>query len=197
MHIDKNNQEILIVVDMQNDFVSGVLGNDYAKKIVPAVVEEIRQWKGKVVATRDTHFPETYGDSVEGKLLPIHCAYGTDGWKIEPSIQKALEDQAATFIDKHNFGFIGWPKALFGIGSTDQDAVAALTANKGIRIRIVGTCTDICNLSNLVVLRTWFPDAEIELVEGACAASFPHKQEPAFEMAKSMLCNPVKTVYGG
>ena len=112
MHIDKNNQEILLVIDMQNDFIEGVLANPAAKAIGPAVVDEIREWKGKVVATRDTHFENNYADSVEGKLLPIHCVYGSEGWQVEKSIQKALEDQAATFVDKHNFGYIAWPKVL-------------------------------------------------------------------------------------
>lgn len=192
MHIDKNNQEILLVIDMQNDFIEGVLANPAAKAIVPAVVDEIREWKGKVVATRDTHFENNYADSVEGKLLPIHCVYGSEGLQVEKSIQKALEDQAATFVDKHNFGYIAWPKVLFGIESTDQDAVAALTAGKGIRIRIIGTCTDICNLSNLAVIRAWFPDAEIEVVADASASSFNNeRQNAALLMAESMLCKVV------
>ena len=197
MHIDKNNQEILVVVDMQNDFIDGVLANPAAKNIVPAVVEEIRQWKGKVVATRDTHFESNYAESIEGKLLPIHCVYGTKGWEIEPSIQKALEDQMADIVDKHNFGFINWPKVLFGIDSIDQDAVAALTAGKEIRLRFLGTCTDICDLSNIAICRAWFPDATIEVVDGATASSFDNSKQPAaLEMCKSMLCNAEETVYG-
>ena len=198
MHIDNTNKDILIVVDMQNDFIDGVLDNPAAKRIVPAVVEEIRQWKGRIVATRDTHRAFDYKDSVEGKLLPMHCELGSKGWEIEPSIQKALEDQCATFVDKYNFGFIDWPRVLFGITSTDQDAVAALTSGKGIRLRFVGTCTDICDLSNVAICRAWFPDAEIEVVDGATASSFDNaKQLAALEMCRSMLCNVVQTVYGG
>lgn len=197
MHIDKNNREVLIVVDMQNDFIDGVLANPAAKKIVPAVVEEIRQWKGKVVATRDTHFASDYADSVEGKLLPMHCEHGTEGWEIEKSIMDALVAQNATFVDKRNFGFIDWPRVLFNMASTDQAAVATLTAGQGIRLRFLGTCTDICDLSNVAICRAWFPDARIEVVDGATAASFDNaKQEAALEMCRSMLCDVVETVGG-
>ena len=198
MQIDKNNQEILVVVDMQNDFIDGVLANHAAKAIVPAVVEEIRQWKGKVVATRDTHLKDNFGDSVEGKILPIHCEYGTHGWEIEESIQTALKDQCATFVDKHNFGFINWPKVLFDINSTDQDAVAALTAGKGLKFRFLGTCTDICDMSNIAIMRAWFPDAEMEIVDGATASSFNNeKQDAALKVAQSLFCNVFRTVYKG
>ena len=197
--------EILDVTDMQNGFITGTLKNDTAKKIIPAVLEEINQWKAKknciIVATRDTHFKDSYVNSVEGKLLPLHCEYGTHDWEIEASIMKALEEAGAKFVDKHNFGYINWPKVLFNIDSTDQDAVAALLAGKKIRIRIVGTCTDICNLSQLVIFRAWFPNADIEIVDGACAASFedesPKTRDAAFVIANSMLCKVVPTVYKG
>lgn len=196
MHIDKNNQEILVVVDMQNDFIGGVLANPAAKAIVPAVIQEIREWKGMVVATRDTHFATNFKDSVEGKTLPMHCEFGSSGWAIEPTIQKALEDQNAKFVNKQNFGFINWPKVLFDIDSTDQDAVAALTAGKGIHIRFLGTCTDICDMSNIAIMRAWFPDAEMEIVDGATASSFNNeKQAAALTVAQSLFCNVVPTVY--
>ena len=195
MHIDKNNREILIVSNMQADYIDGVLENPAAKRIIPAVIEEIRQWEGKVVATRDAHFHYSDEVSVEGKRLPEHCEFGTDGWLIEPSVYKALKDQCALFVDLHGFGFIGWPKLLFDIDSVDQDAVAALTAGKGIRIRFVGTCTDLM-LANIAICRTWFPDAVIEVVEGATAASFDDaNQTAALDMCRSMLCDVVPTVY--
>ena len=103
---------------MQNDFIDGVLDNPAAKAIIPEIVKMIREWDGKVVATRDTHFEDTYKNSIEGQRLPIHCVRGTHGWQIQEDIQKALDEKGAKIIDKHNFGYINWPKALFDIDST-------------------------------------------------------------------------------
>lgn len=184
--------DVLLVIDMQNDFINGVLDNPAAAAIVPEVVREIREWKGAVIATRDTHFEDTFKDSMEGKLLPIHCVYGTEGWKIQKDIQKALEDQCAKFINKHNFGYIAWPKAILDVDSTDQDAVAALASNYDITIRMVGTCTDICEASAYAMLRAWFPNATIQVVANASAASFNNKyQAAALDIARCMLCDVV------
>lgn len=184
--------DVLLVIDMQNDFIDGVLNNPAAAAIVPEVVKEIREWKGKVIATRDTHFEDSFKDSVEGKRLPIHCVCGTEGWQIQKDIQKALEDQCANFINKHNFGFIAWPKAILGVDSTDQDAVAALAAQYDLTIRIVGTCTDICDASAYTILRAWFPNATIQVVAKASAASFNNQhQAAALEIARCMLCDVV------
>lgn len=195
MHIDKNNQEILVVSGMQNDYIDGVLENPAAKRIIPAVIEEIRQWEGKVVAIRGTNFTDNYMDSVEGKRLPMHCECGTEGWEVEATVDKALKDQCATFVNMHGFGYINWPKVLFGIDSTDQDAIAALTAGKGIRLRFVGACTDLF-IANVAICRTLFPDAVIEIAEGATAASFDDaNQKSAFDVCRSLLCDVIPTVY--
>ena len=85
--MSKKKVDVLLVVDMQNDFIDGVLDNPAAAAIVPEVVKEIREWNGKVIATRDTHFEDSFKDSVEGKRLPIHCVFGTEGWKIQNDVQ--------------------------------------------------------------------------------------------------------------
>jgi nicotinamidase-related amidase len=198
--MDKNDIEILAVIDMQPDFIDGVLPNLAAQKIIPAIIREINAWDGAIIATRDTHLVEDYKNSIEGQRLPIHCIKGTEGWEVQKDIKAALDKKGATYVDKHNFGFINWPKVLFNIDSTDQDAVAALTAGKKIRIRIVGTCTDICNMAFLVICRTWFPNAIIELVADASAASglteedVAKNQEAALRIARSMLCDVVQSV---
>lgn len=196
----KYDYDILVVTDWQIDFVTGVLKNDAAVAVEDAVCAEIDAHEGMIVDTRDTHFKETYADSVEGKILPLHCEFGTEGWQNTPKVQAALDKKKnVIYVDKHNFGYINWPKVLFGIDSTDQDAVAAILAGKKIRIRIIGTCTDICNLSQLVIFRAWFPMAVIEIVDGACAASFEDKdtktRDAAYIIANSMLCKVVPTIY--
>ena len=190
--MSKKKVDVLLVVDMQNDFIDGVLDNPAAAAIVPEVVKEIREWNGKVIATRDTHFEDSFKDSVEGKRLPIHCVFGTEGWKIQNDIQQALEEKGAKFIDKHNFGYVAWPKAILDIDSTDQDAVAALASNYDITVRMIGTCTDICEASAYAMLRAWFPNATIQVVAKASAASFNNEhQAAALEIARCMLCDVV------
>lgn len=188
----KITEKVLVVVDMQNDFIDGVLENPAAKAIIPEIVKMIRKWDGKVVATRDTHFADSYKYSIEGKRLPIHCVYGTEGWEIQKDIMEALKEKNAKIIDKHNFGYINWPKALFDIDSADQDAVASLVCDWDITIRNIGTCTDICDASAFAIQRAWFPNAIIEVSEKATAASFNNKnQAAALDIARSMLCDVV------
>lgn len=188
----KRTEKVLVVVDMQNDFIDGVLENPAAKAIIPEVVKMIREWDGTVVATRDTHFADSYKDSIEGKRLPIHCVYGTEGWEIQKDIMEALKEKNAKIIDKHNFGYINWPKALFDINSTDQDAVAALVADWDITLCDIGTCTDICDASAFTMQRAWFPNAIIQVAEKATAASFNNKyQAAALDIARCMLCDVV------
>lgn len=203
MNINDQTINVLHVIDMQNGFIDGTLPNPRAAEIIPAVIAEIEAWDGIVVATRDTHDPSNYADSVEGRALPIHCVKNTPDWEIEPRIMAALRKKNAVIVDKTNFGHIDWPKALFDIDSTNQEAVAALTAGKNIRIRYTGTCTDICLISQVAIERAWFPDAKMEIVDGATAAlcitreGEQVKQAAALEVAKSLFCDVVPTVYDG
>lgn len=196
----KYDYDILVKTDFQNDFVTGALKNDAAAAVEDAVCAEIDAHEGILVATMDTHDKETYAESIEGQNLPIHCVRGTDGWKITPKVQAALDRKPnVIYIHKTNFGFIDWPKALFGIENATQEQIAKMFAGKKIRIRIIGTCTDICNLSAFVILRAWFPMAEMEMVDGACAASFEDKdtktRDAAYVIVNSMLGKVVPTIY--
>lgn len=152
---------ILVVVDMQNDFISGSLGSDMAKEIVPNVVDKINNFNGHIIATRDTHTND-YLSTHEGKLLPIeHCIRDTDGWKIESTVLDALnETNDYSLIDKNQFGDTGkLPQFIKNLWQYDGD----------LSITLIGLCTDICVVSNALILRAAFPEADIAVDPLCCA----------------------------
>mgnify|MGYP000523274008 CR=1 FL=1 len=152
--------KILIVVDMQNDFIDGALGTPEAVKIVPYVKELIENFDGKVLFTRDTHF-ENYLSTREGKNLPVeHCIKGTHGWQVYGETAKALSEVGAQGIDK----------LVFGMDVTDP-ATAAVLPETADEIELVGLVSNICVVSNAVVLQSKYPEATI-VVDAACTDSF-------------------------
>ena len=143
----------LIVVDMQNDFITGSLGSDLARKIVPNVLERVKGFDGKIIFTRDTHFAD-YMNTQEGKNLPVeHCIKDSDGWQI----CEELNPYADTVIDKLTFGSIELPKILQGFNEPIES------------IELCGLCTDICVISNAMVLKAAFPEVPI-IVDASCSA---------------------------
>ena len=143
----------LIVVDMQVDFITGALGSEHAKAIVPSVVEKVKNYKGKVIFTRDTHF-ENYLSTQEGKKLPVvHCIEGTKGWEICAELKPFVK----TVVDKITFGSIDLPNLIKDFGDEIEE------------IELCGLCTDICVISNAIVLKTAFPEVRI-VVDGKCSA---------------------------
>ena len=158
-------KKTLIVIDMQNDFIDGSLGTKEAQAIVGNVKRKIGEYRARgdeVIFTRDTH-QENYLDTPEGKKLPVkHCIYGTEGWKIA----KELEVQDSVCIDKPTFGWIHWNERSFG------------------EIEIVGLCTDICVVSNALILKATFPDAEITVDASCCAGVTPETHRAALETMK-------------
>ena len=164
-------RKVLIVVDMQNDFIDGALGTPEAQAIVPNVVEKVKNWKGMTIFTRDTHFPD-YMDSLEGKKLPVpHCMIGTPGHAINSQIKEVVNPNTIT-IDKLTFGFENWRQALgeFGIDA---------------EFELCGVCTDICVISNALALRMLYPDAKITVDASCCAGVTPEKHAAALEVMKS------------
>lgn len=162
----------LIVIDMQNDFIDGRLGTDEAKEIIPRVASLINDSVyDKVFFTRDTH-DENYLDTNEGKKLPImHCIKGTPEW----NISSMLNIEGAEIIDKPTFGYIGWKGKLDGYEKID----------------IVGLCTDICVISNALVIESFYPNAEISIIENATAGTTPDKKISALDVARSCLINVI------
>ena len=143
----------LIVVDMQVDFISGSLGSDLAKAIVSNVVEKVKSFDGKVIFTRDTHF-EDYMNTQEGRNLPVpHCIKYSDGWQICDE----LKPYADIFIDKLTFGSIDLPNLIKSFGEPIE------------KIELCGLCTDICVISNAIVLKAAFPETLIT-VDSSCSA---------------------------
>lgn len=145
--------KVLVVVDMQNDFIDGALGTKEAVAIVPYVKEKIENFDGIVLYTRDTHF-EDYMNTQEGNNLPVpHCIKGTQGWEIRPELDALRKTEA---IDKVTFG--------------SKDLVDVLKTIENIEeITFVGLCTDICVISNVMVTKAFYPEIPL-VVDAKCCA---------------------------
>lgn len=158
--------EILVVVDMQNDFVDGALGTKEAVEIVPKVAEKIRLFmdgiNSRVLYTRDTH-EENYLDTQEGRHLPVrHCIRGTQGWEICPEIELLRKEQP---IDKTTFG-----SPVLGQLLKAQDEDLKKQGKEGITsVTLVGLCTDICVISNALLVKAFLPETPV-IVDASCCA---------------------------
>ena len=163
-------RKILVVIDMQNDFVSGSLGSPEAQAIVPAVVKEIQNPEyDEIFCTLDTH-KKDYLQSYEGKKLPVeHCIKNTAGWEFEENIKNALPDSARVF-EKPAFGSVELAKT-----------VAAENEDKNTAIYLCGLCTDICVISNALLLKAFLPEADIFVIAAACAGVSPKTHQNALE----------------
>ena len=160
--------KILVVVDMQNDFIDGALGTAEAVAIVPAVKALIEGFDGKVLFTRDTHF-ENYMSTEEGKHLPVpHCIKDTDGWQIRPELD-ALRTTPA--IDKLTFG----SRELISLLAQEQEIES---------ITLCGLCTDICVISNALLIKAYYPEIPLYVVASACAGVTPESHQNALDAMK-------------
>ena len=165
-------QNILIVVDMQNDFIDGALGTKEAEAIVPKVREKIQQFDGTVLFTRDTH-GENYLQTQEGRNLPVpHCIKGTEGWEIQFELDALRKTQP---IDKVTFG-----SAELGFMLSEMNAEEPIGS-----ITLVGLCTDICVVSNALLLKAAMPEVRISVDAACCAGVTPEKHLAALEVMRS------------
>ena len=159
----------LIVIDMQNDFITGALANTEGQKIVGKIADLVRTFDGEIIATRDTH-TEEYMHTQEGRRLPVpHCIKGTEGWEIVPEIQKALDERATdgivSYIDKYTFG------------STE---LGSLIAQKNYTdVTLVGVCTDICVISNAMVIKANALETNVTVLKDLCAGVTPESHNTA------------------
>lgn len=164
-------QNILIVVDMQNDFIDGALGTAEAVAIVSGVAEKIKSFSGPVIFTRDTH-PENYLSTQEGRRLPVeHCIKGTVGWQIRPELE-ALRTSPA--VDKPTFGSTALMEML-----VSMDALESIAS-----VTLVGLCTDICVISNAMLIKAALPEVTVIVDASCCAGVTPASHKNALEAMK-------------
>jgi nicotinamidase-related amidase len=159
-------QNILVVVDMQNDFIDGALGSAEAVAIVPKVIDRIKAFSGKIFFTRDTH-EENYLETQEGKKLPVkHCIRGTEGWQIRPEIAELCEGEP---IDKATFGSLTIGKWLRE--ENKRNPIESIT--------LIGLCTDICVISNAMLIKAYLPNVKIIVDASCCAGVTPESHDTA------------------
>ena len=169
--------KFLIVIDMQNDFIDGVLGTKEAQAIVPLACEKIRNFKGAMLLTADTH-NEDYLNTQEGKFLPVpHCIRDTTGNDINEDIYAAICNKPHLKIHKHTFGTFGLPKWIKEIACDAGEEIEA--------IELIGVCTDICVINNALILKAAFPEVPIIVDAACCAGVTPELHEAALKVMKS------------
>ena len=161
-------RKLLVVVDMQNDFIDGALGTKEAQAIVPNVVEKIKNWDGDIAVTRDTHF-DNYLNTREGRYLPVkHCIDGDNGWQLNADIDDAIFSKAYNqthFIEKSQFGsfaLVDW------VNKMGYDYV-----------ELIGLCTDICVVSNALLIKNALPELDIAVDSKCCAGVTPESHDAA------------------
>ena len=167
-------KQFLIVVDMQKDFVDGALGTPEAQAIVEKVADKILGFEGQIFATLDTH-RENYLTTAEGKKLPVkHCIKGTPGWVLNDSVAAALEQKGYTPVEKLTFGSVLLPRLLY-----------QAAAGENFTVELVGLCTDICVVSNALLLKAAMPEVPISVDPACCAGVTAERHEAALRTMES------------
>lgn len=172
-------RKILVVVDMQNDFIDGALGTKEAENIIPSVIRKIKEYEQEnVYATRDTHETD-YLATQEGKNLPVeHCIRGTKGWEIRKEIAELLKEKKAVIIDKPSFGSLELAELLYKENEKEE-----------LEIELIGLCTDICVVSNALLLKAKMPETKISADAFCCAGVTVESHLAAIETMKMCQIN--------
>ena len=161
-------QDILLVVDMQEDFVDGSLGTPEARSIVANVVRKMENHQGPVIFTQDTHGPD-YLETQEGRMLPVeHCIRGSQGWQI---VQEVAQARQGRIIEKDTFGARDLPGLLMEMN--EEDPISSIT--------LVGLCTDICDISNAMLIKAFLPEVPIIVDSDCCAGVTPQSHQVALD----------------
>ena len=171
-------KHLLVVVDIQNDFVDGALGTAEAKAIVDNAATKIKDFEGEIFVTFDTHFLN-YAETLEGKKLPVpHCVKGTVGWELNETIAEALRQKEYISVEKLTFGSTELPNLVRKtVGDEDFD------------ITLIGLCTDICVVSNALILKSNFPEKEIYVDASCCAGVTVETHNAALNTMKMCQIN--------
>lgn len=174
--------KLLIMIDMQNDFTTGVLGNEETKNIISPVCNAIENYKKSsipMIYTMDTH-EDNYLQTQEGKNLPVrHCIIGTDGWERPDEIKNAMKNMTTIKVEKNTFGAKTLP----------EDVKKIMEVYNITSIELIGVCTDICVISNAMLLKAFFPEIEISVNAACCAGTTPAAHDRALEAMKNCQIN--------
>jgi nicotinamidase-related amidase len=166
-------KKVLVIVDMQNDFIDGALGTKEAVGIIDNVVDKITNYDGKIIATLDTH-QHNYMETSEGKKLPVqHCIRMTNGWLLNEKVLNALSDKDYKTLEKRTFG-----------STKLVNEIRRIKGNDDIEIELVGLCTDICVVSNALLLKAYFPEVKIIVDARCCAGVTPESHNAALTTMK-------------
>lgn len=165
-------KKLLVVIDMQNDFITGVLGNDECRAVVSNVVKKVEATDADIVYTLDTH-NDNYLQTQEGKKLPVpHCIRGTEGWQLIPELKNI---KAVRGFEKNVFGSIELAEWIKENGYTD--------------VELIGVCTDICVISNAMTIRAVNPETQISVDAACCAGVTPQSHKTALDAMRACQVN--------
>lgn len=168
----------LVVIDVQNDFVTGSLGTAEAVEMLPRLLEKMGSFEGAILMTQDTHGAD-YLSTQEGKMLPVeHCIEGTEGWKFPEKVEALRESRGARVYEKPTFGstrLVSELKRLYDSGELES-------------VELVGLCTDICVISNALMIKAAMPELPVYVDPACCAGVTPEKHEAALEVMRSCQC---------
>jgi len=169
--------KVLVIVDVQNDFVSGALGTKEAKAIIEPLVNKIKSFDGIVLLTKDTH-EKNYLSTQEGQKLPVeHCIRGTSGWEIHPRVMEAIEEKGLDYkiFEKGTFGSMKLGEYIAKLHDTEKIE----------QMEFVGICTDICVVSNALIVKAMLPEVPIRVDAACCAGVTPETHKAALITMKS------------
>lgn len=165
----------LIIIDVQNDFVSGPLGTAEAQQMLPRLLEKAAGFDGKILMTKDSH-SDDYLQTQEGRLLPVpHCIVGTEGWEFPESLEKIRKEKEAEV----------YQKSCFGCEPLVEDLKKLDRAGQLESVELVGICTDICVVSNALMIKSALPELPVSVDASCCAGVTREKHEAALEVMRS------------